>query len=306
MYLADMHCDSLLEVTAQRGLKRPYNLSREYPQLQFFAEFVPAEGRSPEVRRKELMHYLDVYIAERSRLGLVPILGCHDLRFAIECEEYSALLALEGGGGLFADSEELITLHRAGLRVLGLAWDTNELATSSRDNDLDYGLTQAGRDLAQKVTEMGIIIDVSHLSDRSTAEVLELTPYPVIATHSNFREVCDTPRNLPYDLAKRITARGGVIGLNLYPPTLRADGPATLDDVIRHADYALEHFGPSSLGFGFDIDGTDGEYPLGLDEHSSIHDRVIEALDARYGRELTERIAGKNVIDFLLNLGLKS
>ena len=298
MYIVDMHCDSLLNVSAERGLKNAYNLSREYPQLQFVAEFVPCEGEDPAIRRKKLMHYLDVYIAERNRLDLVPIHNCHDLNFAMECERYASLLSIEGGGGLFADSEELNTLYRAGLRVLGIAWDTNELATASSD-PVDRGLTDAGRALIEKASEMGIILDVSHLSDRSTAELLELTPYPVIATHSNFREVTSTPRNLPRELARAIVARGGVIGLNLYPPTLREGGGATLEDILRHVDYALEQYGERSLGFGFDIDGTDGEYPLGLDEHGSIHDRVIELLAKHYSDSVVEAVAGGNVINFL-------
>ena len=298
MYIVDMHCDSLLEVTSERGLKTPYNLSREYPQLQFVAEYVPRQGEPPEARRRRLMHYLDMYIAERDRLGFVAINDCRDLNFAIECGEYSSLLSIEGGGGLFADSPELETLYRAGLRVLGLAWDKNELTASAFDED-DTGLTSAGRELALRASEMGIILDVSHMSDRATEELLALTPYPVIATHSNFREVTDVKRNLPRELAREIAARGGVVGLNLYPPTLRSDAPATLDDICRHVDFALENFGEDVLGFGFDIDGTDGEYPLGLDEHSSIHDRVVNMLSARYGERITEKIAGGNVISFL-------
>lgn len=298
MYIVDMHCDSLLEVTAERGLKNRYNLSREYPQLQFFAEFVPHEGEDPAARRRRLMHFLDVYIAERTRLDLVPIMNCHDLNFAMECEKHASLLSIEGGGGLFADSEELTTLYRAGLRVLGIAWDTNELATSAFDSE-DNGLTDAGRELIKKASEMGIILDVSHLSDRSTAELLELTPYPVIATHSNFREICNVPRNLPKELARQIAARGGVIGLNLYPPTLREGGSATLDDILRHVDYALEQYGENSLGFGFDIDGTDGDYPLCVNDRSSIHDQLVDQLLSHYSASVVEKIAGMNVITFL-------
>lgn len=300
MYIADMHCDSIMNVSAQRGLKTRYNFSYKYPQLQFVAAFVPNEGRLPEVRRRKLMRYLDVYIAESARLDLVPVLRCQDLNFAIELRKSSSIFSVEGGGGLFADSEELGTLYRAGMRVLGIAWDTNELATASCDS-CDKGLTEAGRNLVLRASEMGIILDVSHLSDRSTAELLEITPYPVIATHSNFREVCDTPRNLPRDLAAKIAARGGVIGLNLYPPTLNASGTATADDILRQVDYALEHFGENCLGFGFDIDGTDGEYPIGFDEESSIHDAVVELLLSHYSADVVEKITGLNVINFLKN-----
>lgn len=300
MYVVDMHCDSLLEVTAERGLKTKYNMSYEHPHIQFFAEWVACKGESAAARRKRLLHYLDVYIAERTRLGLHPIQSCHNLNFVTECEECGAILSIEGGGGLFADSEELTTLYRAGLRVLGIAWDSNELATSSFDR-VDNGLTPAGRELITKASEMGIILDVSHLSDKSTAELLEITPYPVIATHSNFREICSHPRNLPRELASKIVARGGVIGLNLCPPFVTDDGKPRAEDLLRHIDFALENYGENSLGCGFDIDGTDGEYPLGIDEKSSIHDQVLELMYKHYTASVVEKIAGGNVITFLKN-----
>ncbi len=297
MYIVDMHCDSIGTVTAERGLINKYNFSREYAQLQFVASFIPAEGQSPDVRRKRLMRHLDVYIAERERLKLVPVLSCHDLNFAVELDRRASLFSLEGGGGLFADSEELNTLYRAGLRVMGLAWDTNELAASAWDKN-DTGLSSEGIAMVKRCSELGIILDVSHLSDKSFYDLLETTAYPVIATHSNFREVTDSPRNLTYDMAKKIAARGGVIGLNLYPGFLSDTGRASADDIIRHVDYALENLGEDVLAFGFDIDGTDGAYPEGITESESIHDRVIDLLLSRYSESVVEKIAGKNAVEF--------
>ena len=297
MYVVDMHCDSIGTVNADRGLINPYNYSKEHPQLQFVASFVPRADESPEMRRKRTMHHLDVYIAEQRRLKLVPVLSCHDLNFAIEFDRRASLFSIEGGGGLFADSEELVTLYRAGLRVLGLAWDTNELAACAWDRN-DTGLTPEGVAMVKRCSELGIILDVSHLSDNSFYGVLEATAYPVIATHSNFREVCASPRNLTLDMARKIAARGGIIGLNLYPNFLSDTGRAGGDDIIRHVDYALEHLGEDVLAFGFDIDGTDGHYPDGLDESSSIHDRVIDLLSKRYTDRVVEKIAGGNAIDF--------
>ena len=300
MYLADMHCDSLLKVTSENGLLTNYNISKKHPKLQFFAHFVPCNNEPAEVRRKRLMHLLDIYISECQRLGLVMLKSCHDLNFAIEFEKSSALLSIEGGGGLFADSAELETLYLAGLRVLSLAWDTNELASSCYDKN-DTGLTDKGRALVLRASEMGIILDLSHLSDRSAEEALELSSYPPLATHSNFRDICASPRNLTFNLAKKITARGGVIGLNLYPPFLKEGGNAGPSDILRHVDYALEHFGEDSIGFGFDIDGTDGEYPCTFSEKESIYDRALELLFKHYSASSVEKIAGKNVIDFCKN-----
>lgn len=300
MYIADMHSDSLSLVTSERGLTTRYNTPYTSPILTFHAAFIARRGEAPEVRRRRLMHALDVYISECDRLDLVPIYDTRDLNFAIECERSSSIFAIEGGGGIFADSEELLQLHRAGLRVFGMAWDTNELACSS-DDENDKGLTGEGRALAERLCEMGIIIDVSHLSDRSISDLLTLTPYPLIATHSNFRSVCDISRNLPDSLAEPIAKRGGVIGLSLYPPHIKEGGDATLDDLVRMAEYGIEHFGIDSIGFGFDIDGTRGQYPIGLDERESIHDRVIDHLLRYYPATACEKLAGENVIAFLKN-----
>lgn len=300
MYIADMHSDSLSLVTSERGLKTRYNFPYTYPILTFHAAFIARRGESAEMRRHRLMHALDVYIAECDRLDLVPIYDTRDINFAIECERSSSIFAVEGGAGIFASSEELPLLYRAGLRVFGMAWDTNELATGAYDEN-DKGLTKEGKALADKLTEMGIIIDVSHLSDRSISELLSLTPYPLLATHSNFRSVCNTRRNLPDELAEAIAKRGGVIGLSLYPPHLVQKGEATLDDFVRMTEYGIEHFGIGSIGLGFDIDGTGGEYPIGIDESESIHDRVVDHLLNYYSASVVERIAGENVITFLKN-----
>lgn len=300
MFIVDMHCDSLSAVNSERGLVGKHNFSRRYPQLQFVAEFVPKRGMPPEMRRKELMHYLDMFIAEYQRLKLVDVRTCHDLNFAIECEKNAVILAVEGGGGLFADSEELNTLYRMGLRVLGLAWDSNELAASCYEEN-DYGLTPEGAEMVRRCSELGIIMDVSHLSDRAFYQLTEQTAYPVIATHSNFREVCNHPRNLTRDMAEKIVSRGGIIGLNLYPELLSGEKSATKDDLFRHVDYALERFGAQSLAFGFDIDGTHGVYMDGVNESSSIHDRVIDMLLSRYDEDVVSRIAGENAIEFLKN-----
>lgn len=298
MYLADMHCDSILKVNADNGLISEHNTSKKYPFLQFFAAFTPFHGRSLEARRRKTMKCLDVYAYECERLSLTKIEDVRSLCYAVDNGLPSAMFTIEGGAGLLADSEELFTLYRAGLRVMSLAWDTNELASSAFDTR-DEGLTKEGVRMAKSCAELGIVLDVSHLSDKSFYDLLDVYPLPVIATHSNFRDICNNPRNLTLDMAKRIASRGGVIGLNLYPSFIKAGGEARLDDILPHIDYHLEHLGEDSLAFGFDIDGTDGKYPVGIDESSSIHDRVADFLLSRYPERTVRKIAGENVIDFL-------
>ena len=298
MYIADMHCDSFLKVNADTGLINAHNTSKKYPFLQFFAAFTPAGEHTPEARRKSVMRYLDIYAYECERLSLVKIEDVRSLCYATDHGLPSAMFTIEGGGGLLADSDELFTLHRAGLRIMSLAWDTNELATASNEF-MDLGLTDEGVRMAKRCAELGITIDVSHLSDKSFWDLCEVYPLPLIATHSNYRDVCNHKRNLTLDMAREIVARGGVIGLNIFPHFVK-EGKARIKDIIPHIEYHLEHFGETGLGFGFDIDGTNGLYPHGIVEGDySIHDKVMDMLLSRYSESTVRKIAGENVIDFL-------
>ena len=300
MFIADMHADSLLTVSGERGLVNQYNFSAKNPQLQFVAEFCPNGGMSPEERRKQIIKYLNIYLYECERLSLSKIRSGRDVFSSVDNELRSVLLTVEGGGGLFADSPELDTLASAGLSVLGLAWDDNELSSSAWTKN-DTGLTDEGKKLVNRCNELGIIIDVSHLSDRAFYDVYELSPMPFLATHSNFREICDSPRNLTRDMALKVAERGGVVGLNLYPGFLNLSGKADREDILREVDYALNLFGEKHLGFGFDIDGTAGKYPEFISTEYSIHDQIIDLLLSHYSTETVERIAGANVIEFLKN-----
>lgn len=296
MYIVDMHCDSLLKVTAERGLVNAHNLSIKHPQLQLFAEFVPHGGMESEYRRKRALGLLQVYMAERQRLGIMPVTDCQELNYAVGRGINSSILAIEGGAGLLPTSPEIDTLYRMGLRVMGLCWDGNELASSSSD-EVDLGLSEEGKMMVDVLTGYGIIIDVSHLSDRSFYDVLERTAYPVIATHSNFRDVCNHPRNLTLDMARKIARRGGVIGLNLYPKFLSNSGRADKTDIYRHVDYALDKLGEDVLALGCDIDGIES-YPCGFSEDVSIHDTLVDILLERYSYGVVEKIAGLNAINF--------
>jgi membrane dipeptidase len=297
MYIADMHCDSLLKVNADKGLVSEYNISGKNPQLQFFASYMPARGKTPEARRRATVRNLDIYAYECERLGIIKVDDVRSLYYATDNGLRAGMFTIEGGGGLFADSDELFMLHKAGLRVMSLAWDSNELAASAFCDD-DYGLTPEGIRMAKRCAELGIIIDVSHLSDKSFFDLSEVYPMPLIATHSNFRDVCPSKRNLTYEMAKLITGRGGVIGINLYPDFVK-EGGAHAEDILGHVDYCLEHFGDGALGFGFDIDGTDGRYPIGFTEQASIHDQAADLLLNHYSASTVERIIGENVLDFL-------
>ena len=296
MFVVDLHCDTLGKVNSTRPLVNEYNTSERYPSLQLAAAFVPCHGASSAARRRELLRLANVYASECTRLELVPVRDARELSYAFYTGSRAAMLSLEGGGGLFADSEELVTLYKMGLRVAGLVWDDNELGCSA-STVCDTGLTSAGELMVDRLSELGIIIDVSHASDKTFRDIMARSAYPTIATHSCFREVCNHPRNLSREDALAIAARGGIVGLSLYPEHISGER-ASADDFLRQLDYGLSLLGEGCIALGCDIDGTDGRYPDFISTDRSIHDTVAELLLPRYGEELTEAVLGGNAIRF--------
>ena len=250
----------------------------------------------PECRRKRLLDIHRKYEREVLREGITPIFSADD----INPQGMHSLFSVEGGGGLFADSPELEEFYMRGLRLFGMAWDKNELTASAHETGGDdYGLTEEGRRLALRCIELGITLDVSHMSDRAFYDLSGLTDSPFLATHSNFRSACQSSRNLTDSMALEIRRRGGLIGLNLYPPFLKSGSVADACDILRQVDFGLSLVGEDSLALGLDIDGTSGVYPSGFDEREGIHDRLLELFTSHYSSNTVGKIAGENFIRFL-------
>ncbi len=131
----------------------------------------------------------------------------------------------------------------------------------------DAGLSEAGRAFALKLNDKGVIIDVSHLSDRSRKGIFELD-IPLVATHCNCRALMDVPRNLPDDDIKEIADRGGVIGILFFDKFLGKD--ANIDTIIDHVEHIVDIAGLEHVGFGSDFDGI-SYLPEGVEGCSAWH-----------------------------------
>lgn len=187
--------------------------------------------------------------------------------------------------------EELGWWVERGVVAIGLAW-----AKASRyagGNSTDLGLTDLGRELVREMDRLGVVHDVSHLSDRALGELLELTERPVIASHSNCRALLggggmgENQRHLRDETIREIARRGGVIGLNLFSAFLRADlgeqGRAEIGDCVRHIEHVCEVAGSRAcIGLGSDIDGgfSAARLPRGIDRARDLG-VLLEALSAR-------------------------
>jgi membrane dipeptidase len=118
-------------------------------------------------------------------------------------------------------------------------------------------LTDRGRAFVRRAQELGILIDVSHLSEKAFWDLVDITSAPIVASHSNSRAVCDHSRNLTDKQFKVICNLGGLVGLNLYGPFLNPSGKADFSDVKRHLDHFLALGGQHHLALGGDLDGCD-------------------------------------------------
>lgn len=286
MYIIDAHCDS---IGCAPPLVKGHNFSKKYPHLQVVALF-DTDGAKTE-------NYIATYKKCVKDEKLCAVTTFTDIKNAFEKSQNAVLLSIEGGTVL--ETHSLEHFYNEGVRIVGLAWYSNALAKSNRlqKGELDTGLTDLGRETVKKGNDLGIIFDVSHLSDNSFWELAELSKKPIAATHSNFRALCSHSRNLTDAMAREIIKQGGVIGLNLYPDFVGKN--RSVGALFEHIDHCLSLGGEDCLGFGFDIDGTDGQYVCPLDETESIHDKITELmLSHGYKTDLIEKIAYKNFLNF--------
>jgi membrane dipeptidase len=190
-------------------------------------------------------------------------------------------------------------LHASGVRMIGLTWEgDHDFATSWVDYG-HVGLTTRGKQAVTRMNELGIVVDVSHMSDRAVDDVLAVAKAPVFASHSNARAVCNHPRNLKDDHIRAICASGGVIGVNFYPLHLRKSGKANLSDVVAHVRHLRDVGGLGCVGLGSDFDGI-ARGPEGLETPADLPNLRKALVDDGFTSDEVAAIFGGN---FLRALG---
>lgn len=287
MKIVDMHCDTISRIFEEREKGEQVDLRKNSLHLdlcrmqgagyllQNFALFVDrSQCRDVTEQAKKLLALYEEELLRNKDLT-APVYRFSDIEENQERGRMSALLTLEEGGILKGSRELLKDFYEKGVRMITLTWNyPNEIGYPNGEAG---GLTPVGRELVEAMEEMGVIVDVSHLSDAGFYEVAELTRKPFVASHSNSRRLCAAPRNLTDDMIRILGERGGVTGLNFYPafltrpaqaPLIQAPliqggkNPGTIADVAAHARHIVNVGGMEVLGLGSDFDGISGNEEL--------------------------------------------
>lgn len=154
---------------------------------------------------------------ERHPNDLMLATTAADIRRAKRQKKVAALMGIEGGHAIENSLAALREFHRLGVRYMTLTWNnTNDWADAARGDKKHNGLSDFGKDVVREMNRLGMLIDVSHVSDKTMSDALDVSTAPVIASHSSARALSNVPRNIPDDLLRKIAKNGGVVHVNFY------------------------------------------------------------------------------------------
>ena len=245
---------------------------------------------------------------ERNAGGQFKVVRSVDeLEHCLQTGVMAAIFHIEGAEAIDPKLEALEVLYQAGLRSIGPVWSRPNLFGSGVSfsfplhPDSGDGLTPWGKDLVRLCDQLGIMVDLSHITAKGFWDVHAVSSRPLVATHSNAYALSNTARNLTDDQLAAIADTDGMVGLNFAVTFLREDGkrePATpLETMVRHIDYLVEKVGIDRVGFGSDFDGA--TIPEAMGDVTGLP-KLVEALSTSgYDRESLEKICHKNWVRVL-------
>ena len=241
-------------------------------------------------------------IAERSEGQAKVCRSVADIEQCIARGVLAMVLHIEGAEALDDECSQLDRWVDAGLRSIGPLWNLqNRFGTGVTGDfpgspDSGAALTPLGLHLLRLCNQKKLLIDLSHMNEKSFWQVAEHSDAPLIATHSNVHTLCPQPRNLTDRQLTAIAESDGFVGVNFGNAFLRADGKrdgdTPLSDIVRHLDALLERLGEDRVGFGSDFDGI--SVPDALGDAAGLPRLVAALSSAGYSSGLIEKITWRN------------
>ena len=313
MFLLDSHCDTPTQILRGRDLGIDNKDAHvDFPKLErggvdaaFFALYIPADLEG----KQAYDHAIALYDSVKSTIS------SHEDKaaFAFTPEQaydnkakglFSVFLGLENGSPIGNSLERLQEFYDMGVRYMTLCHTRdNEICDScASENKKWHGLSPFGREVVREMNRLGMLIDVSHISDEAFYDVLKYSTKPVVATHSCCRTLADHPRNMTDEMIKALAAAGGVIQINFYPVFLDSSfkeedmftaARPSYKRIADHIDHVVELVGINHVGIGSDFDGIDVA-PSGLEDISMMNVLFEELRERGYSESDLNKMASEN------------
>jgi membrane dipeptidase len=282
----------------------------------FFSVYVAAtyvQGNHSANRALQMIDTVQHDILDRYPGTFSPALTAADIEKAHRHHKIAGLMGLEGGHAIEDSPRLLRDYYRLGIRYMTLThWNTNGLADSATDVNNPQvqhhnGLTPLGKEVVHEMNRLGMMVDISHTSDKTFYDALETSQAPIIASHSACRALTNVPRNMTDDMIKALAKKSGVIQINVncgFISQKSADAPkdapvrATLADVVSHIDHARQVGGIDAVGIGTDFDGITCT-PEGFDDVSKFPALTRALLEKGYSPADIKKIYGGNTLHLM-------
>lgn len=279
----------------------------------FFSVYVAAtyvEGNHSANRALQMIDTVQHDIIDRYPKEFAQAFTAADIERAHRQGKIAALMGIEGGHAIEDSPRLLRDFYRLGIRYMTLThWNTNNWADSSGDITNDKiqhhnGLTPLGKDIVHEMNRLGMMVDISHVADKTFFDALETSQAPIVASHSACRALTNAPRNMTDEMIRALAKKGGVIQMNIYCNFISqrsADAPkdapvrATLDDLVAHIDHVRQIAGIDAIGIGTDFDGITCA-PIGLDDVSKFPNLTRALLMKGYSEGDIRKIYGGNTL----------
>lgn len=322
MKVIDMHCDTIAELYYRREEDKVFSIGEndchidlkrmkqgDYC-LQNFALFTFLDHH--ERPFEYCMKLVDLFYTEleqhRDAIGIVR--SYEDIERNMEAGRMSAMLTIEEGGVCQGELAYLRNFYRLGVRMMTLTWNfpnglgwPNKCRVDGEDvffePDTEHGLTEKGIEFLYEMEKLGMIVDVSHLSDAGIYDVFRHTKKPFVASHSNARSVASNPRNLTDEMIRKLAERGGVAGINYCADFLHdwkkgESAVSRVEDMILHMKHMKKVGGIEVIGLGSDFDGIGGELEMKSPADLPLLEQAMEK--AGFTEEEIEAVFYRNVL----------
>jgi len=271
---------------------------------QFFAVYVDSkyvEGNHPANRTLQMIDTVRHDIVDRYPNDFELATTAAQIEAIHKRGKIAALMGIEGGHAIEDSLRLLRDDYVLGVRYMTLTHsNSNNWADSSGDAGKHNGLTPFGKDVVREMNRLGMMVDISHVADKTFWDALEVSQAPIFASHSSARALANVPRNMTDEMIAALAKKGGVVQINFNCGFLVAGSPdkarrATLADVVAHIDHVKQLGGVGAIGIGSDFDGVPCT-PEGLDDVSKFPNLTRALLEKGYSAEDIRKIYGGNLL----------